>query len=535
MEEEGQKWNTDCVYFLASPLTCKKGIDCEYRHCEIARLNPRDCWYWLAGNCINPACGFRHPPLDGHLTESRSESGPFPYQSSTPANKTTVPCYFYFNGFCNKGDRCSFMHGSEGNAPAGIYSRTTYAITDALPIGNKASSGIDTGSASTERCPNLVETATMPAMVMSIQAKDDLLQSAPRSIPMQSTSPQISLSEGEEAAAVKSDLRAPVEGFMETRSHVCTDWNSEEQVDGHIELEEPWESSPGFDVLVDSYKRSEKLSYEDDPEHLVNMNREHRALNSHFLGCDLEDQVEYTYPDAELLYDRQMYSDYDSLDNGHILGNVRKPSICARERMLDSLFSRKRKFLQQKVAVNDWSVDLRDYLRRRRVIDDHQIISSSRKHDSCRLVVQRQERARKHVIGQQLHKRLTAVVGKNYVESYGDYGTLSNGANQHVWLRHSKSRRFRQNSKEKRLAKQQSRSSEVSGKPFSRERRSTETSTAFTGPKTLAEIKEEKKKTEDQGDISGKTGNSSITLADFEGPKPLSEILKGKKKEAVSL
>jgi hypothetical protein len=26
-EEDALKWNTDCVYFLASPLTCKKVID----------------------------------------------------------------------------------------------------------------------------------------------------------------------------------------------------------------------------------------------------------------------------------------------------------------------------------------------------------------------------------------------------------------------------------------------------------------------------------------------------------------------------
>ncbi|RVW47489.1 Zinc finger CCCH domain-containing protein 32 [Vitis vinifera] len=61
MEDELQKRNTDCVYFLASPLTCKKGMDCEYRHSEGARLNPRDCWYWLSGSCLNPACAFRHP------------------------------------------------------------------------------------------------------------------------------------------------------------------------------------------------------------------------------------------------------------------------------------------------------------------------------------------------------------------------------------------------------------------------------------------------------------------------------------------
>ncbi|KAK9274669.1 hypothetical protein L1049_021920 [Liquidambar formosana] len=60
-EDEALKRNTDCVYFLASPLTCKKGSECEYRHSEYARVNPRDCWYWLNGNCLNPKCAFRHP------------------------------------------------------------------------------------------------------------------------------------------------------------------------------------------------------------------------------------------------------------------------------------------------------------------------------------------------------------------------------------------------------------------------------------------------------------------------------------------
>ncbi|KAB2095440.1 hypothetical protein ES319_A01G036800v1 [Gossypium barbadense] len=47
-------------FTMISPFS-NQGLDCEYRHSEVARLNPRDCWYWLAGNCINPTCGFRHP------------------------------------------------------------------------------------------------------------------------------------------------------------------------------------------------------------------------------------------------------------------------------------------------------------------------------------------------------------------------------------------------------------------------------------------------------------------------------------------
>ncbi|KAG5608569.1 hypothetical protein H5410_019850 [Solanum commersonii] len=119
-EEEALKRNTDCVYFLASPLTCKKGIECEYRHSDAARLNPRDCWYWLNGSCLNPKCAFRHPPLDGLLgaqvtTPTGSSAPPVASVAPTPnvpygSSKQGVPCIFFQQGFCLKGDRCPFFH-----------------------------------------------------------------------------------------------------------------------------------------------------------------------------------------------------------------------------------------------------------------------------------------------------------------------------------------------------------------------------------------------------------------------------------------
>lgn len=42
-------------------LSCMQGSECEYRHSDAARMNPRDCWYWFHGNCANPKCSFRHP------------------------------------------------------------------------------------------------------------------------------------------------------------------------------------------------------------------------------------------------------------------------------------------------------------------------------------------------------------------------------------------------------------------------------------------------------------------------------------------
>ncbi|KAK1390184.1 zinc finger CCCH domain-containing protein 17 [Heracleum sosnowskyi] len=120
-EDDALKRNTDCVYFLASPLTCKKGSECEYRHSEAARINPRDCWYWLNGNCMNPKCAFRHPPLDGLLGTQvtapvghslpLTQSVPTPSAQALPVpGKQAVPCIFFQQGYCLKGDLCPFMH-----------------------------------------------------------------------------------------------------------------------------------------------------------------------------------------------------------------------------------------------------------------------------------------------------------------------------------------------------------------------------------------------------------------------------------------
>ena len=49
------------MYIENNGLFPCQGMDCEYRHSEGVRLNPRDCWYWLSGGCLNPACAFRHP------------------------------------------------------------------------------------------------------------------------------------------------------------------------------------------------------------------------------------------------------------------------------------------------------------------------------------------------------------------------------------------------------------------------------------------------------------------------------------------
>lgn len=466
-------------------------------------------------------------PLDAHVTEAPSESVSLPCQSSIPVNKTSIPCYFYFNGFCSRGDRCSFLHGPDGIAPNGKSSKSASAVTDALLSENKTSAGDGTGSPPTEIRPNPSEAPLKLAVDVRVQPKGHLLQSAPKRIPERRASPQISLSEGETVAVVKSDSMVAAEGFMKTKSHLYTDWSSDEHADDHVEPEERLESSPGFDVLVDNENRAENLGFEDDSEYLLATNREHRELNGHFLGYDLEGPIEYDpmYPESEP-HEGETYNVHYYLDNEHILDKVREYPGRARERILDSMLSRKRKLFPMKVSVDDCNADLRDYLRKRRVVDGHSIVHSTRRHESSRLMGRIQGRHR----GLLLHGRLASEFGKNYIESHGHKGTLPNGANQHGWARHSKSNILRQHPKGKRLLKRKSHLSAISRKPFSSERRSSQTETAFTGPKSLAEIKEEKKKAEESGGHFGKVGHLSRTLTDFQGPKPLSEILKEKRR-----
>ncbi|KAJ9163128.1 hypothetical protein P3X46_022830 [Hevea brasiliensis] len=528
MEEELQKRNTDCVYFLASPLTCKKGMDCEYRHNEIARLNPRDCWYWLAGNCLNPTCGFRHPPLEKHA-EAPSESA----SSSPPAKKTNVPCYFYYSGFCNKGDRCSFMHDPDASTPTGK-SVNTLLAKEGTPLDNKTSVGNDIVSAPTEAHANPSETAPKAVMGLKLQPKEDVQLPAPKNAVVESSFPEIAVTHCEEAVSFKSDFLLQANSFIRSRSHISTDQSSEEQVDDHVEPEERWESSPGFDVLVDD--KSENLGYKDDQEYLLALDREHRELNNHFLGYQFDDlEYDLTYCDADAMYNQEIYDSFDCTDNVHLIDDVGNCSGCSSGQMLDSPLLRKRKLLPMELPINGQRVvDLRDCLRKRRVIDGHPVIRPSRRHDSSRLHDRSRERPRRPSLSQRLHGRLASEVGKNTIGSLGDNGIMLNGTNPRGWHRHSRLSKSRLRNKENKLAKRQFLSSEMPSKPVPRERKYTQSSAEFTGPKSLAQIKEEKKKAEENGEYTGKTGYSSrMVSADFEGPKPLSEILKYKRKMGI--
>ncbi|XP_023745178.1 zinc finger CCCH domain-containing protein 17 [Lactuca sativa] len=278
-EEELQKRFTDCVYFLASPLTCKKGIECEYRHSEIARLNPRDCWYWLGGCCFNPDCAFRHPPLEG-LKEAYLESSNLNNAPALPVEKTNIPCYFYSKGFCNKGEHCSFLHGSADVSLALKPSQPTSMVNNPAPCVEKLFTESNTRSTPV----NIHPTPSEPP-------KDDHTNNVRTPTqdpnPKQERNTPDSQQERSESPDMSNSLDL-LEEFVQSGSDVFNDQSS------------------GFDVVVEG--ESERYEYEQDVEYFSVHEEEEGE----------EEPIEYdqTYPELGNGIVKERCDVYECLDKG---------------------------------------------------------------------------------------------------------------------------------------------------------------------------------------------------------------------------
>ncbi|KAA8529938.1 hypothetical protein F0562_034458 [Nyssa sinensis] len=276
-EEEALKRNTDCVYFLASPLTCKKGSECEYRHSDIARVNPRDCWYWLNGNCLNPKCGFRHPPLDGLLGSQvptpTGASLPTSQTAATPptlapntSGKQAVPCIFFQKGFCLKGDRCSFLH-----APNAINNNKVPQASAMAPVTEPPTFKKTFGAL--EKCTqeHQVAQASVPKSVeLPMQAKpvakvetappkngDAIVKNVP---PPSGLDYEISRYRPTSVPPASNEYSMSRSSRV-YQAHVSDDHNFLNGKDADEFSREP---SPGFDVLVDDERRDSDYYHNED-------------------------------------------------------------------------------------------------------------------------------------------------------------------------------------------------------------------------------------------------------------------------------
>ncbi|GAB2300360.1 hypothetical protein Dimus_034401 [Dionaea muscipula] len=494
MEEELMKRKTDCVYFLASPFTCKKGIECEYRHNEMARLNPRDCWYWKSGDCLNPTCGFRHPPLEVSNGASVGAAS-FSHFSAVSSSKYNVPCYFYFSGYCNKGDRCPFLHAPDNSSSVKV--KLEQEVTDSPASNTKSNVKAEANVPPAEKDAGTSEKAHKIGHELKVRPSNGHAPKlAMNDIVEANALRQITASEYE-AVATELDSLNPSENSAKVEPSSCSHESSEDRVANDIEREEWLESSPGFDVLVDG--RSENLGYGDEDRYLQGLDMDHEDLECHYVEYDYEDQMDY---DRRILLEDMKPESPPFSDDHHQQFDLVDyfPSLNSVGRKVNQIMSHKRKFPTMELpAGGDYSVDdLRHHLRKRRIGDRLERRVSTRHNLSHKTARRHEKKLRKRGSSQLVHGRLASKVERNGVV-----------------LLPSKMNDVEIHAKQHEIC---STTNLIRRKPTTDKGNKGREDSNFTGPKTLAQIKEERSK--------GKGG-------DFEGPKSLSELLREKTATSV--
>ncbi|XP_020080945.1 zinc finger CCCH domain-containing protein 34-like [Ananas comosus] len=483
--EEIRKRNTDCVYFLASPFTCKKGSRCEYRHSESARLNPKDCWYWLRGNCLNPNCGFRHPPFE-------VSSRPLSEQSygALSSGKANIPCYFYRHVHCIKGDQCLFLHDF---LPAPKLSGVAPEATTGLSMGKIAFACKDKVPPSGE-LPAIIRPKDTSELIEENQCKEVSPQPEPCPLLEEKALSVDSIPESKEHAIP----------LPESCSHFWSDQSSEELAEDCSDTEDVTnlDASPGFDVLVDD--GSEQLADEDDAENQLAQKGESKIPYRHNFSDDFQELAGYDksdFPDHEFLYDS-----YDRL------GLYERELEFCREKISERMLCRKRKPLYT-AYENDArdGGDLQGNLRKRSRPDSEILHSFWPGYDSRAQLV-------RHEMGWHHRRRLILESPK--------IATISP-------LYPKQPRKKRRKKAHRRRGTNHSSRSDKDIKLTSPLVKSAVVTADFSGPKTLAQIKEENGRGNSKG--SGSAINihqysRSHLSNDFDWPKPLNELLKGKKR-----
>ncbi|XP_052156919.1 zinc finger CCCH domain-containing protein 34 [Oryza glaberrima] len=484
--EEDPRWrrcNTDCVYFLASPFTCTKGSKCEYRHADGARFNRRNCWYWFKGNCVNPSCTFRHPPLE-NLNKTKSLADPLSLCSTSV--KAANPCYFYYNLHCSKGDNCPYLHEPlTSNDAVG----TSCKATTSNPAVSKSYVG-------DEMVEESKDTITNPCQDTSCHIKE---------VPV-SINPEFG-----EAEAVSGALETSTDIDEYMKCSAVSDLNSGDSTMDHTEQDER-DSSPGFDVLVDDC-----LSNKSDLEHQLTTESDNKVLHAEY---GIRDPVLY-----DMYYHDPEYYNYEpefcGLDDRQGYLYLCQPNG-AHEHESEITLGH---LLPQNTEVTSDEFDRR-FFNPRNFTSSVADTNFVHQHTQIRHISKRRPENRKGAKGKKdCIKRSRCLEPKNstqQIESMPtrqrkDYlmGECPQPANHAT---------FRGRRKKNRGKQQHVLSAKSSEHPTA----------DFTGPKTLAQIKEEKCKSNSSFSHSTAcTPNVRSFSDDFEGPKSLTELLMTKSRSSV--
>ncbi|XP_027342375.1 zinc finger CCCH domain-containing protein 17 [Abrus precatorius] len=544
-QDEALKRNTDCVYFLASPLTCKKGNECEYRHSEYARVNPRDCWYWLNGNCLNPKCSFRHPPLDGLLgTQTATAGGPSvpppqiptttathaPYNSGKP-----VPCIFFQKGLCLKGDRCAFLHGpnpNTGNKAAAQVPMTSqgaenpsfkrpFGVIEKYAQERKSSQGNFARSVGGHDVKPAQQVETAPQRNMLELEKQGPPPSAgfdneASRFKIASTPP---LTNGPSAVAQSNRLH---------QARVPDDHSFHSGKDGDEFLRE---SSPGFDVLVADELRNSDYYHED--EFGKARAQDERTLDS-LDEYDLGHSANYSLAadiDQERFRVPQGYESYD---------HMQEPYVWEQQQHRKASAHLERRTHHRSGSPENAEVsDLRHHLSKRRKVNGlksvvtHDYDPESHSEEQGHRFFSRKDSHQLPLNESSLSNRFR-----------GRIKLPANGGSDHTDREDRGRIRSRLSSGRSQAPPQGRVQDRIKGRLQDDERKSFRDRSMgrelmgdrsdFAGPKSLAELKNGRNTENKEQHLLGKRKSlrdypQSEDDLQFEGPKPLSEILKEKR------
>ncbi|KAJ4822651.1 hypothetical protein Tsubulata_038698, partial [Turnera subulata] len=248
-DEEALKRNTDCVYFLASPLTCKKPLD------------------GLIGTQV-PA--FTPPSLP----PSNAAAAPATH-SSQGSGKQAVPCIFFQKGLCLKGDRCAFSHGPKPTGNKVLQPLAPNTGSELQPV--KKAFGLQKCTEEIKVPGEKLSKAVQPLEVKPIK-KVDTSPSNGVGIESNAFPPKSTDSEAPRYKGVIPPLAVNGNSSRSSRLHQSQvdDPVSQNGKDGDELLRD---SSPGFDVLVDG-ELGDSDYYHGDDQYGRTGGHEGRNLNS---------------------------------------------------------------------------------------------------------------------------------------------------------------------------------------------------------------------------------------------------------------
>ncbi|KAK9115662.1 hypothetical protein Sjap_014609 [Stephania japonica] len=578
-EDEAVKRHTDCVYFLASPLTCKKGSECEYRHSEEARINPRDCWFWTNSSCLNPKCPFRHPPLDALFGGSSATSGKpsLPLQPTVPGQfyapnsygyntgKQATPCYYFQKGHCMKGDRCLFMHGPQ----------PVDGTTPQPPAPPKAQSITETHNARKE----LVDPKRNAQLTKLPQASVvKPVQVLPPTKPLaKAEAPVVENGKVAEKVMVarapfddepprykQSKVPSVIGGNPMLRPHRSrqTQPLDEHNLRNGKEPDEFLrESSPGFDVLVDNDLQDTDY-YQNEDKFGRSIGHDERHLNSQNDFEYVPSAVDYnSIPkyDRATINDPRGYEQYGRVKDQY----GREQRQASSERASGgSYLSERRGFARADSPDQFDESDLRHRLsKQRRVGESRSAVSSDRRADAYkrddRSFRGEDQRYRVHESSRsnRLQGRLSHFGRSSPEGNQNDSYSSREADRRRTWGRTSPGRQVaasQQGRLQDRLKRLQEDDSISEGRSLRGSIFAGEDNANFVPPKSLAELRDSKVSSggdhrqamsqelassrELRNARLGRVGGpqESENSLSFEGPKPLSEILKRKREEKAA-